>query len=300
MSKAQTVEQEDMIVREYPRNLRNTKELSDRIKTDFSKDVDRARAAYTWLIHNITYDIKEWAVYNSIYGPFTYRTKTDSIRIAEERNAKTLKRVLKLKRAVCFGYSLLYKELCKEMGIPCRVINGMGRTTINEIGGEYKYNHNWNIIELNGKPSLVDVTWGVDITSDRKTYQYFLLAPERFILDHYPEKWPDALLKDKVSIQHFLGQPLYSVSELKQFVEIIKPASAFLQARDDTKIQFEFYSTKRIKELSYSFDDKYIFPEFTQKDGRIEFSLGVTKGKKKRTLRIFLNNEMFVTYLVGG
>ena len=54
-------------------------------------------------------------------------------------------RILKTKRAVCSGYSLLFKELLERQNIKCDYIK--------------YYNHIWNHFCLNKKHYEVDITW---------------------------------------------------------------------------------------------------------------------------------------------
>lgn len=65
------------------------------------------------------------------------------------KNTSTLKEALYNKKAICHGYSLLFKALCNEMGIHCEYDSGY-------YNGAY---HAWNIVHLNDGS-----VYGYDIT----------------------------------------------------------------------------------------------------------------------------------------
>lgn len=74
------------------------------------------------------------------------------------------------KKAVCEGYALAYKYYMNRLGIPCKVIGGMGD------GGP----HAWNQIEINGKWYLVDATWDDPADGNGVGHQYFLCSEDKF------------------------------------------------------------------------------------------------------------------------
>ena len=54
---AQNFKAVDEKVRTYPKNIVSSEQLAAQIEHDFSTDIDKVRAIYTWLATNITYDL---------------------------------------------------------------------------------------------------------------------------------------------------------------------------------------------------------------------------------------------------
>lgn len=74
------------------------------------------------------------------------------------------------KRAVCEGIAKAFKFLCDKSGIKCIVVYGMAK-------GSY---HSWNMVILRQEFYHVDVTW------DRRSYDYFNVTTEEIMRDHLP------------------------------------------------------------------------------------------------------------------
>lgn len=101
------------------------------------------------------------------------------------------------KKAICAGYSLLYKEMMDRQGIECDYVRGIGYSS-NRTKSE---KHAWNVLTINGQSFPVDLTWdsanlrkgekqlkyfGVDdrffeahkIDSDERRYQYVIFSKQ--------------------------------------------------------------------------------------------------------------------------
>ncbi len=76
-------------------------------------------------------------------------------------------------KAVCQGYASLFYRMCREAGIPARIITGLGN------GGA----HAWNIVKLGDYWYNVDVTWDDPITNTGQQilrHTYFLKSEADF------------------------------------------------------------------------------------------------------------------------
>ena len=107
---AQNLEKVDSIVKLYPRTYSNTFRLSQRILKDFSTEHDKARAIFTWIAFNVSYDVEFYQKLTE-NPSFTYNGNTD-----EEIDNQIIKEVLFKRKAVCDGYSKLFDKLAKEVG----------------------------------------------------------------------------------------------------------------------------------------------------------------------------------------
>jgi len=92
------------------------------------------------------------------------------------------------RRAVCEGYARAFKLLCDRAGLPSIVVSGMATTPMtkrNEL-------HAWNIAEIDGINSHVDVTWDSTTRGESDTcYDHFNLTDDDTAKDH---DWDRSLL----------------------------------------------------------------------------------------------------------
>nr|XP_015195412.1 PREDICTED: kyphoscoliosis peptidase-like isoform X1 [Lepisosteus oculatus] len=156
-------------------------------------DLERVRAVWTWLCHNIEYDVSGYlGLSEKLCSP---------------------EHVIKAGKGVCCGYSSICLQMCSEVGIECREISGHGKGIGYRVGQSYqntKSNHMWNAVRLGGQWFLLDACWGagtVDIES--KTFMprydefYFLPDPEDFIDTHCPDEPQWQLLDHPVPLEEF-------------------------------------------------------------------------------------------------
>ncbi|XP_046575360.1 kyphoscoliosis peptidase-like isoform X2 [Haliotis rubra] len=139
-------------------------------------DVGRVRAFYMWITSNISYDAAGF--------------QSDSI---GPQDAGT---VLRHRTGVCEGFATLFKELCREVHIPCKKISGFAKCFGHHPGHIYtadeESNHTWNIVFVSGDWWPIEVTWGAGPID--KNYQFvrqheelhFLMDPNLFVIKHYP------------------------------------------------------------------------------------------------------------------
>jgi len=148
--------------------------LADKLTRPFKTEVEKVRAIYYWIAVNINYDYKGY--YSQNENEYTWLVND----------------VLKKRIAVCSGYSNLFKTLCDDAKISSKVIEGYSGPVLE---------HAWNVVRIDCKWYLLDVTWGSTLNND----YYFLCPPEYFINDHYSpppyEKWN--LLKHPPTLKEF-------------------------------------------------------------------------------------------------
>ncbi len=63
-------------------------------------------------------------------------------------------------KGVCGGYSLGYKMVMDQLGIPCQLVTSK------------TMNHQWNAVQIDGKWYNVDVTWDENYTESLQTVSY--------------------------------------------------------------------------------------------------------------------------------
>ncbi|KAI4872223.1 hypothetical protein NFI96_012396, partial [Prochilodus magdalenae] len=157
-----------------------------------STDLERLRAIWIWLCHNIEYDVTGYLGLTEKVSP---------------------ERVIETGRGVCSGYSKLCQQMCKEVGIECRLVSGHGKGVGYRQGQSYqntKSNHMWNAVKLEGHWYLLDACWGAGtVDMDKKVFIqrykefYFLTDPEDFINSHWPNEEEWQLLKRPIKLEEF-------------------------------------------------------------------------------------------------
>ncbi|XP_073513969.1 lim and transglutaminase domain protein ltd-1-like [Phyllobates terribilis] len=191
-------------------------EIVHRITAKSTNDLEKLRAIWIWICHNISYDV-EGFLGNSHK---LYRTED----------------VLEKRRGVCAGYAGLCMEMCRETGICCREVSGFSRGAVCGDSVSFhrtKSNHMWNAVELAGEWYLLDACWGagtVDLQEGRFIPRYedffFLTDPEDFIETHWPDNPTWQLLDSIVSFEDF-ERKIFKTSEFFRLQLFIISPKAF-------------------------------------------------------------------------
>ena len=134
-------------------------------------------------------------------------------KISYGKRAKTPLNCINSGEGVCQDYSELFVELCKISGIENNFVTGMGVTGSEHLG-LYDSNHAWNIVKLDGKYLIFDLTWASGYGSGdsfRREFnpKYFNPKPEDFIRDHFPDDSKWQLLNKPISKKEYINSPIY-------------------------------------------------------------------------------------------
>ncbi len=173
-------------------------------------DIQKARAIFTWVAGNITYDLSFNAdtAYNA---DGTWKKRT----------------------GVCQGYSMLYNELAKAAGLNAEYVSGFSKSDDYKIGDSFG-SHGWSIIHLSNRDLLLDVCWGSGYVNGNQFYFdfqdcWFDVDPNIMIASHYPRQSIYQSLDNKVTQNMFVNLPS------------IEPAVT--HGGMDGKEVFDFYQT---------------------------------------------------------
>lgn len=104
--------------------------FTDNLTEACETDREKADVIYTWITENIEYDIND--------GTILIQT-ADPDRVMEE------------KKALCYGYSVLFAAMCRSQGIPCNIVDGVNKT-------DDSVYHSWNTVTIDGQLYSVDAT----------------------------------------------------------------------------------------------------------------------------------------------
>lgn len=191
-------------------------ELTDGVTSDSLK----LKSIYLWVTKNIDYDV--WGL---TAGGGSYTDPND---------------ILRHRKAVCLGYSILIDSLCTVAGIPAECVYGYAYQPWYETYDTlYLDNHAWNVVQIDGEWKLMDVTWGTGYIKQRKqpgrkllyrlfrvpyrtkykfirktNMKYYCTDPKVFVLDHLPSTPAWQLLDCSVPIDSFQRSPQGTINHL--------------------------------------------------------------------------------------
>jgi hypothetical protein len=294
----------DSIIDTYPKSFLSPERLSIRICSDFTDKTQRARAIYAWIGRNIEYDVKALSKHKKKKS-FSYKLISEKQRKEAKLQTKVASQTLRRKKAVCYGYSVLYKKLCDLCEIPCLVISGGSKTKYGQIGKPSRSSHAWNSVKINDSWNLVDVTWAAG-SVNKKTKKfipdysdtYFFLSPEKFFLKHFPKdtSW---LLTNK-NKDDFVKLPLYYSNYLDSDISIIYPLEGVISISKKDTINFKILNLPISYSISYKFTSEkhgYLIEPKNQDNSYCEFSI-INNPSRDGYLTIFIENKSFVSYKI--
>lgn len=287
----------------FPKTFQTTAPLAARINTSFDNDLDKVYAVYWWITHNIKYSYKALPKYDVI-GRRAIRQDRENYKTLAAKGIADF--TISNKYAVCEGYSVLFADLCEQLGIDCRKVSGFGKVSPEDIGRSIKdTNHAWNVVTLNGESFLVDSTWGAGysnggwVPSPRDFY--FKTPPSQFFLKHYPVNKADALLEQTPSIESFINAPVF-YEWRNVMVEMQSPDSGIIEKprMSYKEIYFELKVGDKTPEqiLIGDPDNVSLVDDFTQEDGLVKFNYRISSHYPIDTLWLFFDGESVLTFSV--
>ncbi|HSY77451.1 MAG TPA: transglutaminase domain-containing protein, partial [Bacteroidia bacterium] len=194
--------------------------LTDSLKTDHEK----ARVIFRWITENIKYS----------FG----NKSTDADKVVKDE------------KAVCIGYSTLFKEMCNSAGIECEIIEGYTKTTINDIDKKLKkVDHAWNAVKLYGKWYLVDVTWATSYFDEKKRKMvkdydelYYLTPPGIFVKKHFPKDKKWQLLDSPMTKSEFVKPFVYYEGFFKDSITALQPNNGAIHMKLKDTLIVKFFT----------------------------------------------------------
>ena len=132
--------------------VHHEKQFDEICATSFT-DEEKAKAAYTWVLNNITYDYD--------CNPFYQHSDLD--------------KTLQTKKGICYDIANLFTAICRSQNIPCYSVDGYRKD-------DYQYKHTWNRVCIDG------AWYNVDITCDLTTkipYGFCIVADCNTEDDYY-------------------------------------------------------------------------------------------------------------------
>lgn len=235
--------------------------LTTELTKPFSEPLFKARSIFRWITENIRYDYKYYNKYNyKGKEPKPFKCKDDkdcdAKRMAWE--TKYMDKVLQRRKAVCQGYSMLFKKMCDIAGLRSEIVPGYVRTEPFQVGTAGSLDHAWNVIWLDSAYYLLDATWaaGGCVKNDNGKLLYFqknfnnyywLTPAADFARDHYPQTGKWALLPNYTK-DSFAANPYYLQDQIAH-IQLLSPATGIITAKVGDTIRFKLTYDGYFKDL---------------------------------------------------
>lgn len=166
-------------------------ELAQKITVNANTDSEKVYSIYKWIAANIVYD-------NTLRHS---KKLQNEIYVSEE---SVVSNALKRRMALCGGFSFLFRDLCEKVGVSAEVVHGFTKDAYGNIQDYNTPNHTWNVVKLNGKWQLLDITWAIGYGNKNKPDDFwYLTRPKDFIYSHYPENRKWTLMNESISFSDF-------------------------------------------------------------------------------------------------
>jgi len=230
----------------YKNDLRG---LTSELTEDYTSEFDKARAIFIWITENIAYDYKFINKHKKIKPPkCKARQNCSAKQLVWEDNY--LHKVITKQKAICDGYSRLFKRMCGYAGISCSMVDGYTKSEATQVSTMGKLNHSWNAIKIDGDYYFIDATWaagGCDKTSNGKLGKfkkhfenYYWLTPTyKLSRDHFPKDsvWVRNSTYAKAKLV-YKNEP-YIHQSIQPLITILAPETGLLTAKVGDTIKFK-------------------------------------------------------------
>lgn len=219
-------------------------------------DQDKIVSLYQWLIQNIRYD-------------------QQAFKNGNRRINRSNTNILERRKAICWGYSTLFKAMCEAANIPCEIISGYGRTNLAEKPNLKSPNHAWNSVKIDTSWYLLDATWDSNLVGKESAFEqkfghtYFLTPPQYFIVNHLPADPSWQLLECPISVEEY-QLAIDTIAALATRIDCVK-------------------STKQVNLESLSIHDKRLLNAFKA------YEFNPTKLNKRELAHAQLDYEAYLT-----
>ncbi len=257
---AQNYKAVDQKVNSYPKHYASAENLASQIGKDFKTDSDKARAIFTWLSKNISYDLQRF-YRGSTKVSFSYTDQADFQRKLAAVNQHSVNETLRTNKAVCEGYARTFKKVAELLNIPCLFIGGYSKSSINDVDNiPPQEDHAWNAIKIGSTWRLVDVTWGAGHSENKQWKSFFddyffFTDPDEFALTHLPGDREYLFTDKKIALEDFYSTPLFAKAYFKNNLKLKTPQKGNLVVVTGSSITFKMGQIPTDVKLHYAFRD---------------------------------------------
>ena len=287
----------------YYQEFSSVEELAKKIDYDFTTDLEKARAAFTWIATNIDYINKNvLEVGNTKF--YIVTDEEDYQRRIKKEDAKTVERVFRDRKALCKGYALVFQKICDLLQIENEIILGYIKNSSHGIGFvPSEKNHAWNAIKIQDIWIFLDITMGSGysyrgVWQSRFNEAFFDIKKEVIRNTHYPQEdtWHQYL--GSQSLEAFSELPFYSKAYFKDNFEIVNHKSGEIKTKKRKSI------VMKVKGIDFGTKVYYKYGELGKLqsaealfDGTLT-RVNIESPKDNTILKIFFDGEEAISYKV--
>jgi transglutaminase/protease-like cytokinesis protein 3 len=199
------LEKVDTYALSLTKKYKNIPDLAKDLTAPFTKNEDKVRSIFIWVVANIAYDEIELAQNRKKKGKYEINissrdSQSEITKKYQEHYYQYATKVLRNKRGICEGYSTLFYELCRASVIECELVNGYADKDVMVVAKYKKRNvcptvHAWNKVKINEEWLYVDVTWASKNIYNGKRYEseyynpkYYLVTEDKLYDTHIENK----------------------------------------------------------------------------------------------------------------
>ncbi len=224
----------------------DVKELSEKITGEYTEELDKIKAIYFWVAHNIKYD---YAIVEEIKEEKAKREKYTKAAL-EEKRQEEIRTAIKRKKGVCQHYSLVFEELCLHSEIESKFIGGLVKTKSGRANS-----HAWNAVKYKDEWQLIDVTFGSGKLDENKKFafkfdpNYFFVDKEVFKINHFPKDSKWQLSENEIEKEEFLSYLIIGSGYIEYDVKSLNQKEYKVEIKKEKNLVLEFNTSKPIENL---------------------------------------------------
>jgi transglutaminase/protease-like cytokinesis protein 3 len=290
--------------------------LAQKLTSPYKTDIEKVWSIFRWITENIIYDTLGYYHPEKLYEGLweqSWIAKPDDGNT--EYNRRIVQKILIEKKAVCDGYSRLFKTLCDSAKIRCEIITGYIRWYSDPIGQRTNRGHAWNAVLIDGKWKLIDATWasGHSVGQSREIVKsfdpfFFCTDPVHLFNDHYPDDKKWTFLPNTPSLDQFYSFPFYYPSFYKFKFSSVSPTTGYISVSRKNRIAtFELVSNEPKKDVfiyesaNNDSDTAMVIsssqPETIYKIDKNKITCHYTiQSDKAKSLNVIFNGKRILTY----
>ena len=298
----------DEKVKNYP-NYQEIDQLVLRVNNSFDTDTEKVRAFYTWIALNVSYDLK---TYYSIRPPvlkLIFNSSNSNISVDNYKRIQIAKQVFKDRKALCLGFSSLFTELCIRSNIEVKTVEGIVKTSVDDIENlRYSKNHSWNIVKINNKWELIDVTFSsgyensitgrwVNVLNDF----YFFTDPEVLLSSHLPVVPQLQLVSEPIKTKDFFKLPIFYNKYFESGLLLSNDQNGIVTvSQNDKKIHLKFKNKTDKTHIYYKFNNQIELKKLNLKKSEFDDFVATLKCKSNNSnvLTLYYDNYKILDFKV--
>lgn len=266
--------------------------INNVVSNKFTDKMDKARAIYYWVAHNIVYDTK--------------------LMRSNSTAKNTPAEILKTRRAVGIGFASLFQDMCSSADIRCLTVDGFVKYNTLQIGEkDQEINHTWAVVQLGESPDewyYVDPAFGSGyLSADMKEFTqsytdaYFFTEKATFNLQHFPDNSAWKLGSAPKNKGDFFDLPVIKSSAIELGITKCSPNDGKIKAKADKAVKFSFTlkSTENITkvELGVGEKKKYKLEEIQYSNSATVLSFTYKfQDTNSGPVTVFVNGKEFAQY----